>query len=224
MYKKLTIPRKVLNANDEQIIIDKVATIDFHFLNMPDVTLKTEFMILNKMPIECNIGLNFSHANKHVVDFEKQTIKLNNYTLSYAQEHSKDTDREISNLIHSKNITIIEKNRIAELIFEKKQVAPDIGCIPEIEHKISLLNETPIISKEYPLPIGLRETVRAELKKMTYNKIIRIIKLEYSSSAFPIKKKDGSIRMLVDYLKLNSITREMVYPFPDLRYQLLELN
>ena len=53
---------------------------------------------------------------------------------------------------------------------------------------------------------GIREAVRAEIDKLVSNGVIVESKSEWASPLVPIKKKDGSIRLCVDYRDLNSHT------------------
>ena len=56
------------------------------------------------------------------------------------------------------------------------------------------------------IPGGIREAVRAEIDKLVSNGVIVESKSEWASPLVPVKKKDGCIRLCVNYRDLNSCT------------------
>ncbi len=57
------------------------------------------------------------------------------------------------------------------------------------------------------IPGGIRDSVRAELDKLLENRVIVESRAEWESPFVPVRKKDGSIRLRVDYRELNARTR-----------------
>ncbi len=56
------------------------------------------------------------------------------------------------------------------------------------------------------IPGGIRDAVRAELDKLLDNGVIVESRAEWASPLVPVRKKDGSIRLCVDYRELNART------------------
>ncbi len=56
------------------------------------------------------------------------------------------------------------------------------------------------------IPGGIRDAVRAELDKLLDNGVIIESRAEWASPLVPVRKKDGSIRLCVDYRELNART------------------
>lgn len=75
-----------------------------------------------------------------------------------------------------------------------------------VYHKINVTNTQPINIKPYPIPHALREETRKENAKLLRLQIIKESKSPYCSPAFPIHKKNGKIRLVIDYRKLNLVT------------------
>jgi predicted P-loop ATPase/GTPase len=98
---------------------------------------------------------------------------------------------------------------------------PNVGLLLKIEHKLQLKSTHPINIKEYPIPNKLVDETKKELNKLMKLNIIRKSLSDYASPAFPVLKKDGTIRLVVDYRALNKLTIPAPYPFPELRYQML---
>lgn len=59
---------------------------------------------------------------------------------------------------------------------------------------------------------------------MLKRNIITESKSNFASPAFPIKKRDGSIRLVVDYRKLNQQMEKEVFPFPNIEDVLNDLE
>ena len=74
-----------------------------------------------------------------------------------------------------------------------------------IQHKIKLTDDTPIRCKSYPLPYAVREELQNEVDRML-EMGVRPSTSPYVLPIVMVKKKDGSNRVCVDFLKLNKIT------------------
>ena len=83
-----------------------------------------------------------------------------------------------------------------------------------MEHSIKTPGTEPIRLPPYRIPYAYREGVLKELQEMEEN---GVIEPSHSEWAFPIVvalKKDKSIRLCVDYRKLNAATPMDAYPIP----------
>ncbi|KAG0422430.1 Retrovirus-related Pol polyprotein from transposon opus, partial [Dictyocoela muelleri] len=83
-----------------------------------------------------------------------------------------------------------------------------IGDISVKCHSITLIDKFEKILPEYPVPLGIRDEVRNHLNELIKSGIISETQPKYISPAFVIKKKNGKIRLVVDYQYLNSITKK----------------
>ncbi|CAF4980221.1 unnamed protein product, partial [Rotaria magnacalcarata] len=83
-----------------------------------------------------------------------------------------------------------------------------------IQHTINTGDSLPISSRPYSRTIEQRRELQAEIQKMTQTNQIRPSNSPWSSPVIIHKKKDGGIRFLVDYRKLNSVTKKDCLPQP----------
>ena len=83
-----------------------------------------------------------------------------------------------------------------------------------VEHKIPTGDAHPVRLPPYRLPQAYRDTVAKELKEMEEDGIIAPSSSEWSFPIVLVKKKDGSLRMCVDYRRLNSSSPVDAYPMP----------
>ena len=84
------------------------------------------------------------------------------------------------------------------------------------DHAIDLKPETPetLRSKVYPMPINEQEELDQFLKDNLRKGYIVPSKSPIASPVFFIKKKDGRLRLVQDYWKLNDFTVKNRYPLP----------
>lgn len=113
------------------------------------------------------------------------------------------------------------QNRLLKELHKVHRVTERLGKIPKIEMLIELENDNPIISKRYPIPEKINQQVHAEIQRLLTTGIVRKAReFRYGSPAFPILKKNGDIRLVVDYRPLNKITITEAYPFPNIQDEL----
>ena len=89
----------------------------------------------------------------------------------------------------------------------------DLGCTNLISHNIPLLDDVPVRLRYRRIPPSVW-VAKAHIHQLLD---VQVIRENRSPFAFPIvlvKKKDGSLRLCVDYWLLNSKTRKDVFPLP----------
>ena len=67
-----------------------------------------------------------------------------------------------------------------------------------IQHRVKLTDDIPIHCKPYPLPYAMREELY-EVDSMLEMGVVIQSTLPYASPIVMVKKKDGSIRVCVDF-------------------------
>ena len=85
----------------------------------------------------------------------------------------------------------------------------------ELEFAIDLvLGTTPIHKKYYQMSSSELVELKKQLDEMLQKGYIRPNSSPWGSPAIPVDKKDGSLRMCVDYRQLNDATIKNKYPLP----------
>ena len=82
------------------------------------------------------------------------------------------------------------------------------------QHHIRTGDARPVKLPPYRLPHAYRETVKKELQDMLQQGIIEPSSSEWSAPIVLVKKKDGSLRLCVDYRRLNGVSETDAYPLP----------
>ena len=108
---------------------------------------------------------------------------------------------------------------MAEAVFEKWQSVfsrgpLDLGRTDLIRHEIKLSDETPFKEPVRRISPALFDEVREHIAEMLEAEAIRPSKSPYSSNVVVVRKKDGTIRLCIDYRKLNLRTIGDAYPIP----------
>ena len=82
------------------------------------------------------------------------------------------------------------------------------------EHHIKTGEASPIRLPPYRIPYAYRDTVQNELKEMEQAGIIERSSSEWAAPIVLVKKKDSTLRMCVDYRRLNAVSQMDAYPMP----------
>ncbi|KAK6009174.1 integrase core domain protein [Ostertagia ostertagi] len=85
-----------------------------------------------------------------------------------------------------------------------------------VEHNIDTGEAMPIRQKARPVPLATRAELRHILNDLHERKIIEPSKSSWASPIVLVQKKDGTLRLCVDYRKLNQVTKIDSYPLPSI--------
>ena len=120
-----------------------------------------------------------------------------------------------ANLDH---LTPEQKSEIEKLLWDECDLFAksdtDIGEIKDLQMDIKLTDEIPVNERYRHLPRKLYDDVKTYLNDMIVNGWIEESKSSYASPIVCVRKKDGSMRMCVDYRKLNLKTIPDRHPIP----------
>ena len=93
----------------------------------------------------------------------------------------------------------------------------DVGRTDLVFHEIDVQGSRPLRQPARRLPYGQnREEVEKQIKELEKARVIRPFASPWASPIVLVKKKDGAIRMCVDYRRLTSVTRLDSFPIPRL--------
>ena len=112
-------------------------------------------------------------------------------------------------------LTADQQQEMERIVSEFKHVFDTKpGMTRLTEHRIQTGSAKPVRQTPYRLPHAYRETVQKGLAEMEKDGIIEPSTSEWASPIVLVPKKDGSLRMCVDYRRLNSVSEADAYPIP----------
>lgn len=100
----------------------------------------------------------------------------------------------------------------------------EVGCAVDVEMKIELMDDKPIIYRPYRLSHYEREQVRETIGELLKNDIIQESRSDYASPILMVKKKTGDQRLCVDFRALNNKTVKDRFPLPLIEDQISNLS
>ena len=92
--------------------------------------------------------------------------------------------------------------------------AYDLGYTENIKHRINLRTNKPVAQPYRRIAPHLMEEVHQHLKELLEKDVIEESVSPYAAPIVVVRKKDGSIRLCIDYRKLNAETIPDAYPLP----------
>ncbi len=114
-------------------------------------------------------------------------------------------------------LSVEEQEQVRALLREYQRVFSmhdgDPGCTNLLSHDIPLTDDIPVRQRYRRIPPSDYELVKTHIGQLLEAQIIRESCSPYASPVVLVKK-DGSLRMCVDYRRLNSKTHKDAFPLP----------
>lgn len=112
-------------------------------------------------------------------------------------------------------LTQVQKNQMNEVLKRYENCFQAGGeATPFMEHRIDTGDSPPVSVPPYRLNPVKKEILRAEIDKLLANGVIEECESPYAAPVVLIPKPNGSVRLCIDYRKLNSKTVADTYPLP----------
>lgn len=145
------------------------------------------------------------------------------YTVEALQKSEyteEDADKIVSEITFGKELTPEERQELVDVV--KRRISSfsrhkgDIGYTTLIEHEIDLIDPKPFKIKPYKLSFDEQAAAVAYIQQLLKEGQIQPSKSPFSSPAFlkPKPNQPGLWRLLIDFRKLNTMTRAWSMPLP----------
>ncbi|KRH93767.1 putative LTR transposable element [Pseudoloma neurophilia] len=200
------------------------AEIDIRTKQPSEIIFKTPMLIIDGLVHDVILGREFLERHEFILNFRDGFIQCPHATFEMASSTSSHqrTVNEANNIVEN-GFKTNHRLKLRKLLLEHK--TRDLHQkIPHIQHTIETVPDKTIYLKPYPVPDKLVQATKKEVQRLLEEKIIIKTKDGWSSPAFAKQKKDGSIRLLIDYRALNEITRQSGYPNPGIDDLLTNLH
>ena len=126
------------------------------------------------------------------------------------------------------NLDQDQKEKVTQVMLNHKSAISvgdhDVGFSNVNAHTIELMDQRPIKIPPRRIQGTLLDEIENELSKLEKDGIIRPSVSPFSAPIVPIRKKDGSLRLCIDYRKLNKVTVKDSFPLPNLTDTIYNLS
>ncbi|PIK45095.1 hypothetical protein BSL78_18048 [Apostichopus japonicus] len=199
----------VVNVGDHDITLPKGAPLGelFQVEVLPSSAKEVE--IQQTGPNSLQVGIQQQHVSTSMVNNNNDQMVP-------------DVDVNTNDLTKEQTQKLTEFLRSHQQVFSQHD--SDYGCTDTIMHTIPTGDELPSRERYRMIPPKLYKEVKEQLQVMLDK---GVIKESYSPWAAPmvlVKKGDGTIRICVDYRKLNDKTRKDAFPLPRIHESLNALS
>lgn len=153
---------------------------------------------------------------------ELQPVTITEEVMKRKEEEEMDRKREavVSELNIDDNnlLTDEQKETLTEFLLGHKDIFStgdtDIGECNKVKHRIDLVDAIPFKLRHRRIPPTMIDEVRQHLEQLHSGGIIRPSKSPYASPIVLCRKKNGKLRMCVDYRTLNQKTIKDSFALP----------
>ncbi len=118
----------------------------------------------------------------------------------------------------SQGLSEDEIGKVRKLLREERDAFSksddDIGCAPDLDMDIKLLDETPVRKTYVSVPKPLHKEVKDYLLDLVNRGWVKKSSSPYASPVVCVRKRDGSLQLCIDYRQLNSKTVQEQQPIP----------
>lgn len=139
-----------------------------------------------------------------------------------------EKDITVNDLYVTENLDQTERESIMKVLNKFRKVFAfndnELGRTNLVDHSIDTGDSKPIHLRPYRIPHSQRKLLESQIETMCANGIVRPSKSPYSAPIVLVPKKDGKVRMCIDFRKLNEVTKKDVYPLPRIDDMLDALN
>ncbi|KAK4469996.1 hypothetical protein MN116_000019 [Schistosoma mekongi] len=187
---------------------------------------KQLFLVCDYITWDIILGVDFLRKNRALVDFSTSCVLVGRHVVPIATT----VDSKCMGAVDASNqLSMIDKvsigshldrqtrYRVVSVLMKFREVFEENGLpgrTRAVWHEIDTGDHKPI--KQYPrrVPIHYQPELDKMIKEMLKHKVIRPSTSPWASPIVLVKKKDNSLRLCVDYRRLNAITKRDSFPLP----------
>nr|ABA98111.1 retrotransposon protein, putative, Ty3-gypsy subclass [Oryza sativa Japonica Group] len=195
-------------------------TVDTACINVPirlrDVVFPSNLMVLIPQTLDVILGMDWLAKHRGVIDCRRREVTL---TTPWGSDMRATMDQDprlteraggIFTMLPLKGMPVVQ--RFPDVFPED---LPGMPPDRDIEFIIDLIPGTaPISKRPYRMPVNELEELKKQIRELQEKGFVRPSSSPWGAPVLFVKKKDGSMRMCVDYRSLNEVTIKNKYPLP----------
>jgi len=129
-------------------------------------------------------------------------------------------DSEIERLLDLSDLSDEHKKLALKSLHKFRKVfssgESDVGLANVTPHKIKLTSDTPIFQRPRRFPPPVTDEVEHHCRTLNALDILEPSSSPWCSPIVPVRKKDGTLRICIDYRQLNRVTVRDKFPVPNI--------
>ena len=191
-----------------------------------------EAVVVDSLPWDVILGVDFLERIGAIVNLRHGTLSVKGCTIPFVTSaglrlpskyhvcfvdedaveiryHDMKVDSDVGEDVKMHLLNILSKNKRVFM-----QDGGRLGRTDVVLHQIDTGDAKPVKQPARRIPVQYRAEVEGMINDMLANKVIRPSNSPWASPVVLVKKKDGSLRLCVDYRKLNQVTRKDSFPLP----------
>lgn len=184
-------------------------------MSQRDVTLYPKTVVAECAPIDWALPVSFSDQNNCAAMPQTQA-----YSLLVSHDETVNSDTETLRLDFGDSpITSQLKERVEARVHKEVSSAfsrhdLDFGRVAGVTHRIELEDHIPFKERTRRVSPADFNDLKRHLQDLLAAGVIEESQSPYASPIVLVRKKNGELRMVVDYRRLNNLTRKDAYPLP----------
>ena len=154
---------------------------------------------------------------------QDDTFAQNNVASQSKQKHTAITKYDLKSILHQAKPVMNESShaKFAQLLRDFSVVFPkdewDIGKCDLVQHRIQVYpGSTPVKLPNRRMPMHFKADLQEKLDKFLEHELIEPCHSPYSAPAMLVPKKNGKLRLVIDYRQLNKQTIKSCWPIPSI--------
>nr|CAH8829254.1 unnamed protein product [Trichobilharzia regenti] len=213
---------QLITANGAPIEVTDMATLSVTF---PGFTCVQSFVICDGIRWDAILGVDFLTEKNAVIDLRRFQIRLGTHNLACRRPVNRNQSANVCalpqmtvvNIHDNPHLSLKDRTDTLALLQEYSCVFDDgqvMGRTNIVQHEIQTGDNLPIRTPPRRVPIHYQQQLDTMITDMLRKKVIKPSTSPWASPIVLVKKKDGSLRLCVDYRRLNAITQRDSFPLP----------
>ncbi len=134
-------------------------------------------------------------------------IKVGSLQQACVEFQPKEDYREFLNEFDIGHLDVKEQNSLKQFLVNNRDIfamnVDEMGCCNFTEHKIDLTDPEPFKEKQRPVPPGMYQELKNHISELLTAGVIEESHGPWSSNIVLVRKRDNSLRLCIDYRRLN---------------------
>ena len=168
------------------------------------------------------------HAAKTLTNDTVVTVNSHEVHVSSENAEERPVDPRVLAKINECGASGEQKQQLLDLFAKYSEVISaddlDLGYTNKVEHTIRTTDDVPVAQAHRPIAPRDFHEVKDHIQELLKKEIIQPTSSPYAAPIVVVRKKDGSIRLCVDYRRLNNKTVKDAYPLPRIEESLHALS